>query len=47
MFGEEKQVRVFCIRNNKFDERGNYKSEVSDFNQNELDVLNRVINNIS
>ena len=46
MFGKEKEVKVFCIGDNQFDESGNYKNYDFELTSEELEMLNWFINNI-
>ncbi len=46
MFGKEKELRVFCTGDNKFDENGNYKDDNFELSKDEVDVLNWFVNNI-
>ena len=45
IFGQEKSLNVFSSGDSRFDEDGNYKDEV-EFNQQELNLLNWLLNNI-
>lgn len=46
MFGKEKEVKVFCIRDNQFYESGKYKNYDFELTSEELEMLNWFINNI-
>lgn len=45
IFGKERQLTVFSCGDSRFDENGNYKTEV-EFNKEELELLNWLLNNI-
>lgn len=46
LFGKEKILKVFSTGDNKFDEKGQYKEDNFELNNEEIELLNWFINNI-
>ena len=46
LFGQEKDVKVFCTGDNQFDANGNYKDYDFELTQEEIDLLNWFLDNV-
>ena len=46
MFGKEKDVKVLCTGDNKFDDNGYYKKDGFELTQEELNLLNWFLENV-